>query len=361
MTGSETERLTQGRNYGVDLFRIVSMLMVVTLHVLNRGGALAASVQYNGEWQAAWIFEIICYGAVDCYALISGYVCYGRRHKYSRAAYVWLEVLFYTVLSAAVFFGTGMWEMTDEAVLYSFFPIIQGHYWYVSAYIGMTFFIPLMNAAVEHVSGRDACIFTGAALVLFMTVPRIAGKSMFSIGGGYSMVWLIILYVAGAFIRRFEVGKNIRTWQLGLIYFVCIAVTWVTRIAGRGELVSYISPTVFIASAVLLIMFSRIKVEGRVSVWLIKTFSPATLGVYIIHVNYFIWRIYIDGFARGFAGGGVIRLLALTLSAAFAIYFVCSVIDIIRVKLFELCGIRRALDALDRFVGRVDVGRPSGE
>lgn len=357
MTENLTSKPAGGRNYGVDLFRIVSMLMVVTLHVLNRGGALSASTAYDGEWQAAWIFEIVCYGAVDCYALISGYVCYGRRHKYSRAVYVWLEVLFYTVLSAAIFLGTGMWEITDEAVRYSLFPIVHGHYWYITAYIGMTFFIPLMNAAVEHVSGKDACIFTGAALILFMTVPRLADKSMFSLGGGYSMAWLMILYFAGAFIRRFEVCKNTPMWMLGLVYFACIAVTWVTRILGRVELVSYISPTIFISSAVLLIMFSRLNIKGRVSVWLIKNLSPATLGVYIIHVNYFVWRKYMDGFARGFAGGGVLRLLALSLAAALSIYFVCSVIDIVRIKLFELCRIRRALDALDHSIERAGNSR----
>ncbi len=339
------------RNLGVDLFRIVSMLMVVTLHVLNRGGALNASANYKGEWQAAWLIEVICYGSVDCYALISGYVSYGRRHKYSRALYVWAEVLFYTVLAATIFIGSGMWEPTEEALLYSFAPISHSHYWYISSYIGMTFFIPFMNRAAESVSGRDAAIFTGASVVLFMLVPRIAGTSVFTLSGGYSMIWLIILYMIGAFIKRFRVGERAPMWTLFVLYLCLIAITWASRVyLGAKWILSYISPTIFAASALLLIMFSRLKIKRRVPVWLIKTFSPATLGVYIIHVNYFVWRLYMLDFSVGFAGGGVPRFILLVLASAFAIYAAASALDVCRVKLFELCGVRRALDALDRLI-----------
>lgn len=349
------ETVSKERNYGVDLFRIVSMLMVVTLHVLNRGGALGAAVKGSAEWYAGWVLEVICFGAVDCYALISGFVCYGRRHKYSRALYVWAQVFFYTALAAAIFFGTGMWEVTEEAVAYSFSPIFHNHYWYITSYIGMTFFIPFMNRAAESVSGRDAAIFTGASVVLFMVVPRFVGTSVFTLSSGYSMIWLMILYMIGAFIRRFHVGEGVPRWTI-LLFCICSwAVTWVTRTYwGNDELVSYISPTIFAASAGLLILFSRLRIKNRVPVWLIKTFSPATLGVYIIHVNYFIWRLYMLNFAVKFAGGGLLRYLGLTLGSALAIYAVLSVVDVCRIKLFELCRVPRALAALDKWLDRFE-------
>ena len=63
------------RNRGVDLLRLISMLFVVVLHSLGRSGVLKADAD-SGLYKAAWLIEIFCYGAVNIFALISGYVGY---------------------------------------------------------------------------------------------------------------------------------------------------------------------------------------------------------------------------------------------------------------------------------------------
>ena len=70
------------RNYGIDLLRIVSMLMVVVLHVLGQGGVLKTSTPLSIGYSVAWILEIAAYCAVNCYALISGYVGVNSKFKY---------------------------------------------------------------------------------------------------------------------------------------------------------------------------------------------------------------------------------------------------------------------------------------
>ena len=71
------------RNYGIDLFRIVSMFMVVVLHVLGQGGILDGTIGVAGNYETAWFLETAAYGAVNCYALISGYVGIRSRYRYS--------------------------------------------------------------------------------------------------------------------------------------------------------------------------------------------------------------------------------------------------------------------------------------
>ena len=45
--------MSSSRKYGIDLFRIISMLMVVVLHVLGQGGILDASVNIRGNFELA--------------------------------------------------------------------------------------------------------------------------------------------------------------------------------------------------------------------------------------------------------------------------------------------------------------------
>lgn len=67
----ETIQTTKNsRNTGLDLLRIMAMLMILTLHYLGKGGAL----QVEGKTSyIVWFLEISCMVAVNVYILISGY------------------------------------------------------------------------------------------------------------------------------------------------------------------------------------------------------------------------------------------------------------------------------------------------
>lgn len=77
----------QERNYGIDFLRIISMFMIVILHILGNGGILASVQIGSSNYHLAWILEIASYCAVNCYALISGYVGIYSVHKYSNIFY----------------------------------------------------------------------------------------------------------------------------------------------------------------------------------------------------------------------------------------------------------------------------------
>ena len=44
-----------GRNYGIDLLRIVAMMMIPILHVLGHGGILDNSQIYPGKNKIVWL------------------------------------------------------------------------------------------------------------------------------------------------------------------------------------------------------------------------------------------------------------------------------------------------------------------
>ena len=73
---------TKERNYGIDLLRIVSMFLVCILHVLGHGGILNNTTENTVNYNVAWIMNISAYCAVNCYALISGYVGIKSKFKF---------------------------------------------------------------------------------------------------------------------------------------------------------------------------------------------------------------------------------------------------------------------------------------
>ena len=86
------------RNHGIELLRIFAMLLAAVLHILKKGGVITASEGNLAAYSTVWLLEAAAYCAVNCYALISGYVGYSDRPKplrLARCIELWLQVVFY--------------------------------------------------------------------------------------------------------------------------------------------------------------------------------------------------------------------------------------------------------------------------
>ena len=140
------------RNWGIDLLRMTAMWMVVILHILNKGGVLAAAAPLSAGQGTARLLETAAYCAVNCYGLISGYVGVQRRFRYSGALALWLRVAFYTLGITAVFACLMPGSVNGDRVLRVFFPVLFRQYWYVTAYFGMCLFIPFFNLLLNRLS-----------------------------------------------------------------------------------------------------------------------------------------------------------------------------------------------------------------
>lgn len=75
----EIQKQVNSRNYGIDLLRIVAMFLVVILHILGQGGVLKAVESNEINFTVSWLLEIGAYCAVNCYALITGFVLFFRK------------------------------------------------------------------------------------------------------------------------------------------------------------------------------------------------------------------------------------------------------------------------------------------
>ena len=140
------------RNRGIDLLRMTAMWMVVILHILNKGGVLAAAAPLSAGQGTARLLETAAYCAVNCFGLISGYVGVQRRFRYSGALALWLRVAFYTLGITAVFACLMPGSVNGDRVLRAFFPVLFRQYWYVTAYFGMCLFIPFFNLLLNRLS-----------------------------------------------------------------------------------------------------------------------------------------------------------------------------------------------------------------
>jgi len=341
-----------GRNYGVDLLRIISMFMVCLLHVLGRGGVLNSAEPQSAVYYAAWLIEIVAYCAVNCYALISGYVGVNSKYKISNLIYLWLQVAFYSVGISVIFKIINYGAIGWTGILKSFLPVTFNQYWYFTAYFGLFLFIPFLNVALHKIPQRIAK-WSLIIIVAFITIFSRLNGSLFWVNDGYSALWLIVLYLVGGYVKLYNPFKEIKTWKLTLILIGLLVITWLSKIIiefatlkifgqvkGSGILISYLSPTIFMVAVLFLLVFTRINLKHHK---LIAFFVPVSFGVYLIHVHPLIWSYVVKDFAVGFASFNPVLMVLAVIGSAVVIYIVCLLIDYIRLLLFRLLKIRPLL------------------
>lgn len=196
--------MQQQRNYGIDLLRMVSMLLVVILHVEGHGGVLESAQGHNVYW--AYLPEAFAFSAVNVYALVSGYVGVAARWRPANLISLWLQVAFYSVgltaLCGIVFPGTV--GLTD--LLHAAMPVTYQYvdYWYFTAYFALFFLIPLLNHLVHTMPRRQLRAMLLVLLLVFSVFPTMTRHDRFSLDNGYTVWWLAILYLLGGYVRQYH-------------------------------------------------------------------------------------------------------------------------------------------------------------
>ena len=347
------------RNYGIDLLRIISMYLICLLHVLGKGGILYGTKPQSVNYFIAWFLEISAYCSVDCYALISGYVGVLSKYKLSNFIYLWLQVEFYSLVILYIFAIIKHEMISRNTFLNHLLPVTYGRYWYFTAYLGLFLAKPYLNYSIYNMPKNMAKLNLIIGITIIMILSRL-NENFIYLSFGSNSFWLIILYIVGGYIKKYEPFKNIKKRYLILLWIFFIVITWIIKlvreistknsrenkgVAKNGNLfVSNLSITIFSVAVIMLELFSRIIFNKKIKI--IEILRVSSFGVYLIHLHTSIWLRLHKKF-ESFASYNPILLILASLGMSLAIYIICSIIDYLRYLLFELIKVRKFLLKLE--------------
>ncbi|MBQ2991106.1 MAG: acyltransferase [Clostridia bacterium] len=353
------------RNYGVDLLRILSMLMIVTMHVLWQGGLLRTADPSGAHYALGWAVEIACYCAVNCYGMISGYVGCTGRLRAGRVLLMWLQAAFYAVglrlVCGALFPQTiNIWEWKQGLR-----PIGYHFYWYYSAYFGLTLCTPALNAALRAMKKRECQAVLALMLFACSVLTTYSKADGMVVAKGYSVLWLAVLYLLGGYVRLYEredrligllrrFGFAVYLLSAALMWLMMVGRWWLTggtRHLATDQTITFTYPLVVVCAAALFASMTGVK-PGRRMQRCIAYLSPAAFGVYLIHANPDVWMtMIIDRFL--FLGDVSAAALVPALAASvIGVYAVCTAIERLRMRMFALLRIEKACALLTEYADR---------
>ena len=301
------------------------------------------------------LLQVISFCAVNCYAIISGYVCYKEEKSgcyYAKYLKFWTPIFVYNVGITICFYIFTSDIVSIKDIVKATLPVTTYEYWYVNAYTALFFLIPWINRFVYNVSKKELNQLICILFMLFSFYSTFSNliSDTFNLRDGYSFFWLVILYIIGAWIKKNRVNeKGGRLFWVGLICS-CIAITWIWRMfapIANGLFLSYMSITIVLIGVGFVVIFSRIKLNA-VMVSLVRIFSPAAFGVYLIHEQNLVRDFLIQDSFFWIANSRTWLVPFEVIGCAGLIFIGCLCIEKVRLLLFEVLGINRLIVVLEK-------------
>lgn len=335
------------------------MFTIVVLHILNHGGVLNASDRFTSQYEAGWLLQTVSFCAVDIYALISGYVWVSAKYRYRNLLELWLQVVFYSVSITLLFWIFLPSSVSAMEWLKAFFPAMFSQYWYFSSYVGLFLFIPLLNIVLDKMEKKNLQSSLVMILIFFGGIQTLFYSDVFGTNDGYSTIWLMVLYLVGGYIRKYELGKNRKATDFLIGYIVMVGFTLLSKllieiltlfflgeVRAGNYLISYKSPTITLAAVCLLLFFSKVEISSFFEK-IIGIVSTMAFGVYLIHNHPLVSEYFMkERFTEYAAFPWLIEIFAV-IGTAVLINLICYAIDFVRLELFKILHIRQRLDSFE--------------
>lgn len=325
------------RNSNIELLRIIAMAMIIAHHCALYG-FFPEEVQYSSN---KWIVDLLfSYGkvGVSIFVLITGYYMTEQGFRVSRALRIAGQVWFYSLCGLAVVMLIPDVSLEKNDIVQSFFPIVNGQYWFASTYLFIILLSPAINVFV-HNAGRMLLQGTMAVLIIAcLALPTLFGKANF-----YSPIcWFTLLYITGSYIRlwRQDAGRPEKHFTWAVLWALTIPMyAWggniLSKLTGHIEAPLMNSPlnrdwsiTGYVA-AVEFFEWARSR-QPKYRPW-INRVAGCAFGVYLFHENQFVrefgWPL------SGISDKIYSRFLPLWAAMAIiAMYAAGSVVDLVRQK-----------------------------
>jgi Uncharacterized protein conserved in bacteria len=347
----------QKRMANYELLRILSMLMVITLHYLSHTGSLLTPGEAaQGRQVLGTLIESFCIVAVNVYVLISGYFLVEAGFRLKRILVLVGQVLFYALAVPLVMLGLG--NFNGEAGLYQMipyvFPLQAEHYWFATSYVLLYLFTPFLNTAVKHMGKRQMQIALAGLLLLFSIEKSVIPAVFVTDRFGYDFGWFLCVYLLAAYIRLYGfslLNTAKRAWSCyiccGLFLFAAVTVSYL--IHEKTGALAYYTTVPFhynyifclLGAAALFAAFGYVKIPAGKAADRICRLSAFTFGVYLFHEHLDIrnvWVGWIEEFLGPVSQTGLAGFLGHLVISVALVYAAGTFVDAVRLNIFRFTG-----------------------
>ena len=334
------------RSSNIELFRILSMLMIVAHHYVGNSGLMSCIDAQNVLHFQDYFLLLFGWGGktgINCFVLITGYFMCTSAITKKKFFKLLGERYFYAVAIWCLFFFTGYEAFSVKGFLKMMFPFFTVADNFTSCFLLFYLLIPFLNKLIHALTEKEHFMLMAWCIGIYVFLPSFAKANVVF---NY-ITWFSILYVIASYIRLHPKDWFNSTRITGFLAGASLLLSWASvivlamfsRIIGKGIGICYFfvadsnKVLALMTSVSTFLFFKTLKIGyGKV----INTIAASTFGVLLIHANSdtmrrWLWVDVCNNVGAYQEGNVIIHAIVLVV----AIYVVCTIIDMIRIRLIE--------------------------
>lgn len=346
------------RQSNFELIRIIAMLMIVASHYLGHGILkVNSSEEYEVFLKGDFINRLISVlyspggkTGVALFFMITGYFIGNKKTVISQKKVV-IQCLFYAILTTAATSIIAITHISNNIGYGSVFnmvkilpiPISSGAWWFVSTYVLIVIFAPLLNRLIDNINNKGAVVL----LLYFGVLYGVCGFDTVY----YNILRAPLYYLAGAFIHNRNI--TIKKSSYKCVAFSISVITWSAYSVIRYLQIDHIHDTAtfwkafvflsdYLMSGVLIpiiaISLFLFLASFEFSNAVINKIASTTFGVYLLHDSNIgrelIWNEIVCPERTQFNLVWY-YYMPLSIVTIVGIFIICALIDIVRQVVFE--------------------------
>lgn len=336
------------RDSNLELFRIITMFLIVAHHCVVNSGLTSADGSIVASPTSSHSLFLLLFGAwgkigINCFVMITGYFMCRSRITVKKFAKLICEVMFYKIVFYSAFLIAGYEKISLTRIVQLLLPVSSLQQNFTGCFITFFLFIPFLNILVQHLDERQhirLLLLLSFTYILFGTVR----------GGAFGVImnyvsWFMVLYFIASYIRIYPKRwfSNNKICAMLLIITLVLSISSVICCAWLGIKVGMFLPFYFVTDsntllAVLVGVFAFLFFKNlRISYnKFINTVAASTFGVLLIHANSDVMRQWLWNDLLDIVGHYNDKFMLLyVIGCVLGIYIVCTVIDFMRINLLE--------------------------
>ena len=350
------------RIVGIDLARILAMFMIMNYHILMYGSWMTSKHTSFGNKVFGEFAIALTVISVDIFAIISGYVGLYSRHRISRLLDLWFQVIFYSWLVLGFFYFFRNNLLNQQLIIHNFFPTLFKGYWYWNGYIVLFAFSPLISQGLKSITKNQ---FRNLIILLFVLTSCLTVNphyDLFNLGLGYSGLWLMVLYVYGAYFKRFGIPKLLNSTLINIILIVlnlCLIVlcshlfhhynVWIDQNNFDITQIQYTFPLVVCLAILVFLLLLKVKIQLKLWNKIITFLGQKSFSAYLLQTNPLVFTFLITNNYNFLRNLSLIRMFLSLIILALSWYFGAIIIDIVRSLIWKILRI-------DKLFMRIEIG-----
>lgn len=354
LVGGGNATIKKERSSNLELYRIIVMLLIVAHHYVVNSGlnkvALEDPMSVNSLYYT--IFGAWGKVGINCFVLITGYFMCKSEITLRKFLKLFLWVMTYHILITGVFTAFGYHPEGLFKMWFSVIPMLNITDGFTSCFLVFYLCIPFLNILIRNLNQKQHMWL----IVLMLFIYTLHGSvPKMSVNMNY-VSWFSVIYFIAAYLRIYPTRRDKDTNFWGLLTLISwtlsvgsiIAFRWASSKIGMSNMsyfwVADSNAILAVTNSVTSFMwFRNLKIKNSK---LINTIAASSFAVLLIHANsntmrQWLWYDTID--CVGHYDASFYWLYAI--GCVLAIYAVCTIIDIIRIKTIET----PLLNASERF------------